>query len=313
MMNARPRAEAASSGRPSVVTIVLNTNRKNDTLECLRSLTTQEPAVDNHVMVLDNKSSDGSAEAIRGAFPTTEIVEINKDRGYAGNNNVGIKLAAARRPDWILILNEDTVLDPACLSRLIAAGESDASIGMVGPLVLHHDEPDVIQSAGGQLGPYWESVHIGANEVNRGRFDRIQDVDWISGCALLVRRAVVEQSGLLDERFYYYWEETEWCVRTRKAGWRIVHVPDAKLWHKGVQRDYVPTANITYYNTRNKFLLMSTHRAPLNVWIVAWWRTARTLLAWTMRSRWRPLTEHRQAMRQGVIDFLLGHWGARRL
>jgi GT2 family glycosyltransferase len=311
MMNLRPDAAAASSDRPFVVTIVLNTNRKNDTLECLRSLATQEPGSDNLVMVLDNKSSDGSAEAIRGAFPTTVIVAIDGDRGYAGNNNVGIKLAVARRPDWILILNEDTVLDSACLTRMIAAGESEASIGMVGPLVLHHDEPNVIQSAGGQLGRYWESVHIGANDIDRGRFDRVQDVDWISGCALLVRRAVVEQVGMLDERFYYYWEETEWCVRTRKAGWRIVHAPDAKLWHKGVRRDYVATANVTYYNTRNKFLLMSIHRAPLSVWVVTSWQTARTLLAWTLRCRWRSLTEHRRAMRQGVIDFVLGHWGAR--
>lgn len=310
MMDVRP--DAASSGRPFVVTIVLNTNRKDDTLECLRSLARQAPGLDNQVMVLDNKSSDGSAEAIRGAFPTTEIVAIDKDRGYAGNNNVGIKLAVARRPDWILILNEDTVLDSACLTRMIDAGESDASIGIVGPLVLHYDEPDIIQSAGGQLGPHWESVHIGANEVNRGRFDRAQDVDWISGCALLVRRSLVEQVGLLDERFYYYWEETEWCVRARKARWRIVHAPDATLWHKGVRRDYVPSANITYYNTRNKLLLMSTHQAPVGVWIVAWWQIARTLLAWTLRPRWRPLAEHRQAMRQGIVDFLLGHWGVRR-
>lgn len=296
---------------PSVVTIVLNTNRRDDTLECLASLEAQT-GVRNHVIVLDNRSTDGSVDAIRARFPATEIISIDQDKGYAGNNNVGIRAAAVHEPDWLLILNEDTVLDPRCLERLVAAGESDPRIGMVGPMVFHHDEPTVIQSAGGQLGRFWESIHVGANETDQGQFDRVRDVDWISGCALLVRQAVVDRIGALDERFYYYWEETEWCVRTRKFGWRIVHAPDAKLWHKGVRRHYVPSPNVTYYNTRNKFLLMSTHRASRYVWCVEWTRTAKTLLAWTLKSRWRQSQEkHRKAMVQGVVDYLMGHWGVR--
>src|SRR4249919_3576741 len=98
--------------RPTVVTIVLNTNRRDDTLECLRSLAAQETsAAVNHVIVLDNKSRDGSVEAICAEFPETEILSIESDRGYAGNNNVGIRAAVTYDPDWILILNEDTILD----------------------------------------------------------------------------------------------------------------------------------------------------------------------------------------------------------
>jgi GT2 family glycosyltransferase len=301
----------SSQTRLRVVTIVLNTNRRADTLECLTSLAAQSDCPGHHVIVLDNQSSDGSVEAIRASFPDVQILPIEADRGYAGNNNVGLRAALAYVPDWILILNEDTVLDPSCLAHLLAAGGADPAIGMVGPLVFHHDEPTVIQSAGGRLSRFWESVHLGANQADRNQFTRTQDVDWVSGCALLVRRALIERVGTLDERFYYYWEETEWCVRAKKAGWRIILEPAAKLWHKGVRRDYKPSANVTYYNTRNRLLMMSTQHPPIVVWVVAWWQTLRTLLSWTLRSKWRSDHAHRDAMWQGVKDFLLERWGAR--
>jgi hypothetical protein len=118
---------------------------------------------------------------------------------------------------------------------------------------------------------------------------------------------------MLDERFYYYWEETEWCVRTAKAGWRLVNVPTARLWHKGVKRDYHPSANVTYYNTRNRLLLLSKHRAPMRAWIVAGTQTTRTLVSFSVRAKWRHLHAHRDAMWQGVTDFLTGRLGVRGL
>jgi GT2 family glycosyltransferase len=299
--------------RPQIVTIVLNTNRREDTLECLDSLRRQTIAAENHVIVLDNRSSDGSVPAIRSAFPSAEIISIEADRGYAGNNNVGLKRALAYSPDWIFVLNEDTILAAGCLEQMLAVASADPRIGIVGPLVLHHDEPEVIQSAGGRLGRFWESVHVGANQTDIDGFDGSQDLDWVSGCALLVRRAVVEQQGMLDERFYYYWEETEWCLRARKAGWRIVLAPGARLWHKGVRRDYKPSPNVTYYNTRNRFLMMSTHRPPLRVWSMAWYQTVRTLASWSLQPKWWSQREHRDAMLQGIKDFLLGHWGVRQV
>jgi GT2 family glycosyltransferase len=298
-------------GGSRVATIVLNTNRREDTLECLASLAAQTRSRDNHIIVLDNRSQDGSIDAVKASFPETKIIPLQIDRGYAGNNNVGIRAALKYRPDWMLILNEDTILDAACLERMLAVGDSSPTIGFVGPMVFHHDEPNVIQSAGGRLGRFWESIHSGANEEDRAQFADVREVDWISGCAMLVRRSLIEQIGMLDERFYYYWEETEWCVRATRSGWRIVHAPAARLWHKGVKRDYKPGPNVTYYNTRNRFLLMSKHRSPAIVRIVAWLQTLRTLTSWTTRAKWRTSRAHRDAMWQGVVDYLLGRWGAR--
>jgi len=305
-------AGSSPSGRtPAVVTVVLNTNRRDDTLACLSSLAGQTMAARNHVIVLDNQSHDGSRAAIRDAFPDVELITLKKDGGYAGNNNVGIVRALAYRPEWVLVLNEDTVLDPRCLERMLDGGRA-AHVGIVGPMVLHHDEPTIVQSAGGRLSHQWDACHIGANEpIAQVVPAAPADVDWVSGCAIMVRSRLIDRVGMLDERFYYYWEETEWCVRARRSGWRIVHVPDARLWHKGVKRDYRPSANVTYYNTRNRLLIMSKHRAPAGARTRTWIRTLRTLTSWTCRPKWRHMRQHRDAMLQGVRDYLLGRWGAR--
>jgi GT2 family glycosyltransferase len=161
------------------------------------------------------------------------------------------------------------------------------------------------------LDRFWVSHHLHENERDAGQLQGLPAVDWISGCALLVRREVVEQVGALDERFFYYWEETEWCLRAKRAGWHIHHVPGAKLWHKGVQRDYAPNPSVTYYNTRNRFLMLAKHQAPPLVWLAAWADTVRTLTSWTVKPRWRAMHAHRDAMWQGTRDFLRRRWGMR--
>lgn len=295
---------------PLVFTVILNTNRRDDTLACLESLAAGTYP-HHRILVLDNASTDGSAAAIAAAFPQVQILPLSQNLGYAGNNNVGIVEAMAQGADWVLVLNEDTVLDPDCLAHLVQVGEQETATGIVGPMVYHFDEPAVIQSAGGALGPHWESHHIAQNEPDTGQFDRPRPVDWISGCAILVRTAVIDQIGPLDERFFYYWEETEWCLRARRAGWQIWHVPAAKLWHKGVQRDYRPGPNVTYYSTRNRFLMLSKHRAPLTIWVAVWLQTLRTLASWTLKPKWRAMRPHRDAMWQGIMDFLRRRWGMR--
>jgi GT2 family glycosyltransferase len=299
---------AGAGTAPHVVSVILNTSRRDDTLACLDSLAASTYA--NHeTIVLDNASTDGSPDAIRAAHPGVHVLALGENLGYAGNNNVGIAAALARGAAWVFVLNEDTVLAPECLARLVAAGEADARIGIVGPMVYHHAEPDVIQSAGGIIGRYWDSRHLGVNTPDRGQYARPHDVHWISGCAILVRRAVIEQVGTIDPRYFYFWEETEWCIRAGRAGWRVVHVPDAHLWHKGVQRDYHPRPLVTYYATRNRLLTMAKHGASPVAWAVASLQIARTLASWSVRPRWRGMREHRRAMWRGAADFLCRRWG----
>ena len=295
---------------PRVTTVILNTNRREDTLACLASLE-RNTYRDLSTIVLDNASTDGSVEAIRAAYPDVRIIAIEENKGYAGNNNVGIAAALQEGADWVLVLNEDTVLAPECIERLVATGESDPRIAFVGPLVLHYDEPEIIQSAGVTLNRAWDSQHLGKNEPDRGQFALARETPALSGCALLVRAAAIRDFGALDERFFYYFEETEWCVRATRHGWKIVQEPRARLWHKGVQRNYQPGPSVTYYNTRNHFLMMSLHHAPPAAWAGAWFQTIRTLTSWTIKPRWRHMRTHRDALWQGTVDFLRGRWGMR--
>jgi GT2 family glycosyltransferase len=296
--------------QPLVINVILNTNRREDTLACLAAVTASDYS-NQKTMVLDNASTDGSIEAISARFPQVQIVPLKENLGYAGNNNVGIELALKQGADWVFVLNEDITLASDCLSELIKVAESDPCIGIAGPLVYHFDEPGVIQSAGGNLDRFWRTIHAGQNAVDKNQFPAPRMVDWISGCAILVRREVIEQVGMLDARFFYYWEETEWCLRARRGGWQIWHAPQAKIWHKGVQINYSPSPNITYYAARNKLIAMEKHHAPASVWLYTVFQTIRTLVSWTIRPKWKHMKEHRKSLWKGTIDFLVRRYGKR--
>lgn len=294
--------------QPLVAVVILNTNRRDDTLECLSSVFASTYSR-LQVLVLDNASSDGSVEAIQAGFPDVQLTRLTENKGYAGNNNVGIRLALEDGADWILVLNEDTILAPDCIERMVRAGESETSVGIVGPMVYHADEPEYIQSAGGVLDNLWRATHLGQNELDTQQFSGNRPVDWISGCALMIRRATVEQIGLIDERFFYYWEETDWCIRARDAGWKLVHVTEAKLWHKGVQRDYRPSPNVTYFSARNRLLFLANNNAPARAKALAWFQSLRTWTSWSVRPKWRHMSQHRHALGAGLIDYARGRWG----
>ena len=288
---------------PLAVIVIIYSGRRDDLVECLDSL--HRNSYSNYrIIVLDYILSDGLTKMVRDNYPDAFVVELSENLGYAGNNNVGIKLALEYGAEWILLLNDDIVLDTACLSLLIEKSEGDANIGIAGPLVLHFDEPNIIQSAGGTLDKYWSNNHIGGNEVDQGQFSNAQLVDWVSGCAILVRRKVIEQVGMLDTGYFLYWEETEWCLRANRADWKIINIPQARLWHKGVQRDYQPKPYVTYYMTRNHLFTLSKHKAPLKAWIFTLVQILRSLVSWTIKPQWHHKREHRNAMWRGLVDFI---------
>lgn len=295
---------------PKIAIIILNTNRKVDTLECLASIyANQYPNLE--VVVLDNHSSDDSIGEIQRHFPAVHKVSITENQGYAGNNNVGLNFVKQFNPDWVFVLNEDTIFAPTALSSLMNAVSGNERVGVIGPMVYHHDEPDIIQSAGGLFDRYFNAYHQSQNEKDTGQYTTPIQVDWIHGCAIAIRREALEQAGGLDARFFYYYEETEWCYRISQLKWKIWLIPQAKIWHKGVQRDYQPGANVTYYATRNRLLFYKIHAFPARVWFSSGLYFGRILLSWSLRKKWRHMRPHRDAMLQGINDFLRQKWGQR--
>lgn len=294
---------------PRVAIIVLNWNRRADTMACLESLRALIYP-DYEIVVVDNASSDGSAAAIRQQFPEVTLLENAANLGYAGGNNVGLRYALEQGADYAFLLNNDTVVDPGCLSALVAVAAADPAVGMAGPLIYYFDRPTVIWSAGGAID--WRrgtTRMIGLDEPDEGRWTEPRPVDFLTGCALLVKAETLRQIGLLDERFFAYYEDTEWGVRAVRAGYRLLLVPAAKVWHKIAPTRQAVSPAIYYYMTRNRLLFLQSSRAGLGPQLAVFWENLRTLASWTLRPRWRDRRPLRGVMARALGDYLLRRWG----
>jgi GT2 family glycosyltransferase len=217
---------------PAVTIILVNWNGKTVTLDCLASLRAlRYPHF--RVMVVDNGSKDDSIPAIRGAFPEVDILALDENRRFAGGNNAGIHKAVDEGADLVLLLNNDTLVDPEMLRHLVDCFRREPACGMVAPKIYYADAPDVIWFAGGELS-FWTGTmrHTGIRETDRGQFDRPRDIAYATGCCILISREVIGRVGVLDESFFMYTEDADWSKRVRDAGYRIVYEPRARIWHK---------------------------------------------------------------------------------
>jgi GT2 family glycosyltransferase len=293
---------------PRVLIIVLTYNGVELTLQCLESLgRVTYPAFD--VLVADNLSVDQTPQRVRAQFPDVRVVENGANLGFAAGNNVGLQIGLTEGYDYLLLLNNDTEVAPDFLTQLVEVAESNQQIGVVGPLIYYHERPDLIWSAGGFVD--WRNgvTPMRTNEVDTGQYQGITDVDFVTGCALLIRRAALEQAGPLDERFFMYYEETEWCVRIKRAGFRIVFAPQAKVWHKIPLNARFDKEYLAYYMTRNRLLFLRLVSAPPPTWFrVLIIQDLKTWLSICLRPKWRN-RPGRRGMWLGWRDYWSGRFG----
>jgi GT2 family glycosyltransferase len=261
------------------------------------------------ILVLDSNSTDGSSEAIHKAYSDIRIEKLSKNLGYAGNNNVGIQIALDQGANWVLILNPDTVIDANCLQELVKAGEKETSIGILTPKIYQMDLPNEIQAAGGQLDRSFDVRWRGTGEQDRGQYDLFAPVDVAHGCAMLVHRRVFETIGLFDSRFFMYREDVDFCLRARRAGFLILYVPTASIWHRRSSGDTARSPFITYYMTRNSYLLLSNAKASPSAYLLVTMRNLIWLSNWTLNPKWRHKHTDRDALFKALMDALLGNHG----
>lgn len=296
--------------RSKISVILLNYNNEAFTVDCLRSL--QHVTYCNlEVIVMDNGSKPESIQAIKAAARKAIVVELGENLGFTGGNNAGLKYALAHGADYVILLNNDTIVAPDMFDILINTMEKDPSIGVVGPMIYYYDAPDTIWSAGGRIN--WNNGNtsmVGLNETDRGQFGEVpQSTDFVTGCALLARRDVWEQIGGLDENFFIYYEETEWCVRAARAGFKIAYVPTAMMWHKIGLDARSTNPQVYYYMTRNRLLFLQKTRAGLRTWIGLVGEFTRTLLSWSLRPKWKDRRHLRGVMLRAIKDFSIGNYG----
>jgi len=258
-----------------VLVLIVNWNNYIDTKECLESLA--QLTSDNYqVMLVDNGSGDNSSQLLREEFPEIQLVNLEENLGFAGGNNVGLEYALKEEFPFILLLNNDTIVqDGDFLDKLVQALEEEQSVGAVGPAV---EQTDGITQL--SILPY---PNLGNTVVNtlglyQPNHNMRQYVDSIAGCCVLLRREAIEQAGLLDENYFMYGEETEWFFRIRKKGWKILFLPIDSIIHKGGTSSkkiddkeiYIERrANVIYTLVKGKQKLQAVFVAALMVFVLS--------------------------------------------
>lgn len=219
------------SRTPSVAAVVLNYNGKDVTLEALESLTAMDYPT-YHLVVVDNGSTDGSYEAIAERFPQVAQVRTEENLGPAGGANLGIRWALDRGHDYVMLLNNDIEVEPGMLTELVRVAENAPEIGVVGPKGYYYWDRERIWSAGGSL-RFAEAItrERGEGELDRGQWDETQEVDYVNGCVMLVKRQCFERVGLWDPVFHLSVEDADFCWRVKRAGWTCWYAPKARFWH----------------------------------------------------------------------------------
>jgi GT2 family glycosyltransferase len=302
---------------PLIAVIILTWNQRDLTLDCLTSLFAMDyPSARLQVIVVDNGSSDGTAAAVRTQFAACTVLENSENLGFAEGNNVGIRHALQGAADYVMLLNNDTIVDGAMLVRLLEVIEQQPETGIVGPKMLYYDYPNVIWCAGNELGRRpWISRRLQAGELDSPGDLASREVDFITACGILLRREVVEQVGLFDARFYLYYEETDWCMRARRAGWRIRYVPAARLWHRVSASIGPASPAIDYYMNRNVFLFVFKNTSKVQRLYQLPVTLIRQLLAigaYTLKSQKGTRRANRDARILALRDAATGRWGKMR-
>jgi len=197
------------------------------------------------------------------------LIKNSENRGFPGGNNVGIKFALEFfDPDYILLLNNDTVVDENFLGELIKNGDSRDDVGILGPKIYFYDEPQTIWSAGCKIS--WKlsrGIQIGTNETDNGQYDEIKEVEYVSGSAFLIKTETIKRIGLMDEDYFLYFEESDWTLRANQEGFKSLYVPTSHIWHK-VSRSGGGISNPIglYYITRNRWIFMRKWAKKSDYW-----------------------------------------------
>ena len=236
--------------------VVLHYRNRDDLARTVGALDAQT-SPPSRVVIVDNASGDGSAEWLRENFPRHTVLALDRNEGYAAGMNAGIGLLPDA--DAVLLLTHETLLAPDALAALTARLDAEPAVAAVGPLVGMLDNPDLVWSAGGTLDRRtWETRHLGMREPMADHAGAPYAVEWLDGCALLLRASAVRDAGPLDEGYFLYFEEVDYLFALGRRGMRVECVPAARAW----QRPGVPERALWQRN-RLRFVARNGRRSAL--------------------------------------------------
>jgi len=293
-----------------IAIVILHFANQRQTSECLTSV----KKLDVHGLKVEafivNNSSREDLSRLKKNFHDFIFLDPGKNLGYATGNNLGIREALGNKADFVFIVNNDTILEKDLLLELVKAADLNKKAGILGPKIYFapgyefhkerykkEDQGKVIWYVGGVID--WQNIvasHRGVDEVDYGQYDTSLETDFVSGCAMFVKKEVFEKIGIFDERFFLYWEDVDFCQRAKRAGYKVVFIPQAKLWHANAGSSQVGGPLHDYYMTRNRLLFGMK------------FANFRTKLA-LLKQSWQILLQGRRWQKIGVRDFYLGKFG----
>ncbi len=249
--------------------VIVNWNTRDILRYCLQSIYEQAGEVGFEVIVIDNASSDDSTEMVRTEFPQVCLIENSENKGFAAANNQGLALAKGR---YVLLLNSDTVILDNAIAKTVAFAEDNPDAAAVGCRVLNQDRTlqqtcfmfpsilNMILSSSYLYKLFPSGRFFGRERMTRWDRSNVCEVDVVTGCFLLMRRDAMEQVGPMDERFFMYGEETDWCYRSKQAGWKIIFTPHAEIIHLGGESSKQVATRMILLRRGSRLLFFKKHK-----------------------------------------------------
>ncbi len=287
---------------PLVSIITINYNQAQVTADLLRSL--QKITYPNvEILVIDNNSTQRSVLDIQHHFPEVCFIKSAHNLGFAGGNNLAV---AQAKGDYLLFINNDVEVAPDFLEPLVAQMQANTKIGMVSPKIRYFDTPEVLQYAGSSaINSITGQGHfIGHGQVDNGQFDKNRQTAFVHGAAMLVSKAVIAKTGLMDDSFFLYYEELDWCARSQKDGFESWYVANSVVWHKESISTGKQSALKVYYQTRNRLKFMRRNarfwQQMLGLGFFLCFSFPKNMMAFMFKKRW----DLADAYQKGTLDFL---------
>lgn len=255
-----------STFAPLVCIVMLNNSQKEKTLACLESLkATNYPNF--QIIVIDNASKDQSVSEIHLSFPDIRVIELKQNRGCSGGRNIGLQEANLKNADYVLFLDNDTIVYPDFLSSLINVMETDPKIGIASSLIIHEEDESLCWMAGGLINENGTTTALYFNQGISNVPHMVYEVDWVPGCVLLTRRDVYTKVGSFNDIYFFYFEDIDWCIRASASGYRIMVVPQSKVKHKISQSlGGRNSSRRLYYWVRNRLIFANQYQHLYSKW-----------------------------------------------
>lgn len=289
-------------GKVSVVIVNYNGLIHNE--DCINSIL-KSSYKNIEVIIVDNNSTDESIKKIREIFKEKVKIIINHNNsGFAGGTNIGIKYAIKNGAEYILLLNNDTIIDSKMIEIMVKSSNKKS---VISPKIYYFSNKDIIWSAGGEI--KWNkgyTIQYGMNDIDIGQFNQRKAISFATGCCMLIPKEIINKVGLLPEDYFLYFEDTEYCVKIKKLGYQIIYEPKAFMYHKvSATTGGEDNINYVYYFSRNR--LFFNKRNNLNkvyiFYLLFSW--TRKNIFWIIKGR-RDLTK---AMIEGIKDYRANKYG----